>query len=150
MKRIILIIFGVFLYITAQAQQGDRLVDSVGNLVYQYNRSATYLEPGKCKVTVTIVNGYRQLGVSFRQEVFRSQLQWQETVGGDTTEMPNIKVITANLKPNETVAWTFIYQNKSAKKDRSIDLEKSCFMLLNDEFEVKKQVLQETVIKLAN
>ena len=42
------------------------------------------------------------IGVSFRQEVFRSKLQWQETVGGDTTEMPNIKVITANLKPNET------------------------------------------------
>ena len=148
MKRIILIIFGVILYITAQAQQGDRLVDSVGNLVYQYNRSATYLEPGKCKVTVTIVNGYRQLGVSFRQEVLRSQLQWQETVGGDTTEMPNIKVITANLKPHETVAWTFVYQNKSAKKDRSIDLEKSCFMLLNDEYLVTKKVLPETVVKV--
>jgi hypothetical protein len=36
------------------------------------------------------------------------------------------------------------------KKDRSIDLEKACFMLLNEEYEVKKQVLPETVIKLAN
>lgn len=148
MKRIILIIFGVILYITAQAQQGDRLVDSVGNLVYQYNRSATYLEPGKCKVTVTIVNGYRQLGVSFRQEVFRSQLQWQETIGGDTTQTANIKIITANLAPNETIAWTFIYQNKTTKKDKSIDLEKSCFMLLNEEYLVTKKVLPETVVKI--
>jgi hypothetical protein len=150
MKRLVSLLLCIFLVVVAYAQQGDRLVDSMGNLVYQYNRSATYLEPGKCKVTVTIVNGNKQLGVSFRQEVFRSQLQWQETVGGDTTEMPNIKVITANLKPNETVAWTFVYQNKSAKKDRSIDLEKSCFMLLNDEYLVTKKVLPETVIKLAN
>lgn len=148
MKKLTLLLIGCLLSLFTFAQQGDRLVDSVGNLVYQYNRSATYLEPGKCKVTVTIVNGYRQLGVSFRQEVFRSKLQWQETVGGDTTEMPNIKVITANLKPNETVAWTFVYQNKSAKKDRSIDLEKSCFMLLNDEYLVTKKVLPETVVKV--
>lgn len=147
MKKFFILIICGLLSVFSYAQQGDRLVDSVGNLVYQYNRSATYLEPGKCKVTVTVVNGYKQLGVSFRQEVFRSQLQWQETIGGDTTQMPNIKVITANLAPNETIAWTFIYQNNNCKKDKSIDLEKSCFMLLNDEFEVKKQVLPETVVK---
>ena len=148
MKRLVSLLLCIFLVIVAYAQQGDRLVDSVGNLVYQYNRAATYLEPGKCKVTVTVVNGYKQLGVSFRQEVFRSQLQWQETLGGDTTQTANIKIITANLAPNEAVAWTFIYQNNSMKKDKSIDLEKSCFMLLNDEFEVKKQVLPETVVKV--
>lgn len=150
MKRLVSLLLCIFIVVVAYAQQGDRLVDSMGNLVYQYNRSATYLEAGKCKVTVTIVNGNKQLGVSFRQEVFRSQLQWQETTKGDTTQTDNIKIITANLAPNEAVAWTFIYQNKTTKKDKSIDLEKSCFMLLNDEFEVKKQVLQETVIKLAN
>ena len=150
MKRLFPLLVCFVMVAVAYAQQGDRLVDSMGNLVYQYNRSATYLEPGKCKVTVTIVNGYKQLGVSFRQEVFRSQLLWQETIGGDTTQTANIKIITANLAPNEAVAWTFIYQNNSSKKDKSIDLEKSCFMLLNDEFEVKKQVLPETVIKLTN
>ena len=148
-KYFILLICGL-LSVFSYAQQGDRLVDSMGNLVYQYNRSATYLEPGKCRVTVTIINGYQQLGVSFRQEVFRSKLEWEETNPGDTTQLPNIKVITANLTPNETCAWTFIYQNNSMKKDKSIDLEKSCFMLLTDEFEVKKQVLPETVVKLAN
>ena len=148
-KYFILIICGL-LSVFSYAQQGDRLVDSVGQLLYQYNRAATYLEPGKCKVTVTIINGYQQLGISFRQEVFRSKLQWQETTGGDTTQMPNIKVITANLAPNETIAWSFIYQNNNCKKDKSIDLEKACFMLLNEEYEVKKQVLPETVIKLAN
>ena len=147
MKKFFLFLFSISLLLATYAQQGDRLVDSLGNFVYQYNRSATYLEPGKCKVTVTIVNGYRQLGVSFRQEVFRSKLQWQETIGGDTTETANIKIITANLAPNETVAWTFIYQNNSCKKDKSIDLEKSCFMLLNDEYLVTKKVLPETVIK---
>ncbi len=148
-KYFILIICGL-LSVFSYAQQGDRLVDSVGQLLYQYNRAATYLEPGKCKVTITIINGYQQLGISFRQEVFRSKLQWQETTGGDTTQMPNIKVITANLAPNETIAWSFIYQNNNCKKDKSIDLEKACFMLLNEEYEVKKQVLPETVIKLAN
>lgn len=147
MKKFFILLICGLLTVFTYAQQGDRMVDSVGKLVYQYNRSATYLEPGKCKVTITIINGYQQLGVSFRQEVFRSDLQWQETTGGDTTQMPNIKVITANLAPNETIAWTFIYQNNSMKKDKSIDLEKSCFMLLNDEFEVKKQVLPETVVK---
>ena len=148
MKKFFILIICGLLSVFSFAQQGDRLVDSVGQLLYQYNRAATYLEPGKCKVTVTIINGYQQLGVSYRQEVFRSNLQWQETTGGDTTQMPNIKVITANLAPNETIAWTFIYQNNNCKKDKSIDLEKSCFMLLNDEFEVKKQVLPETVAKV--
>lgn len=150
MKNYFILLICGLLSVFTYAQQGDRLVDSMGNLVYQYNRSATYLEPGKCRVTVTIINGYQQLGVSFRQEVFRSKLEWEETNLGDTTQLPNIKVITANLAPNETCAWTFIYQNNSMKKDKSIDLEKSCFMLLTDEFEVKKQVLQETVVKLAN
>ena len=147
MKKIFILLVFSLLYTFIYAQQGDRLVDSTGNLVYQYNRSATYLEPGKCKVTITIINGYRQLGVSFRQEVFRSKVEWEETQHGDTTQLPNIKIITANLAPNETLAWTFIYQNKTCKKDKSIDLEKSCFMLLTDEFEVKKQVLPETVVK---
>ena len=148
MKNFFILIICGLLSVFSFAQQGDRLVDSVGQLLYQYNRAATYLEPGKCKVTVTIINGYQQLGVSYRQEVFRSNLQWQETTGGDTTQMPNIKVITANLAPNETIAWTFIYQNNNCKKDKSIDLEKSCFMLLNEEYEVKKQVLPETVVKV--
>ena len=148
MKRLVSLLFCIFLLLASYAQQGDRLVDSLGNFVYQYNRSANYLEPGKCKVTVTIVNGNKQLGVSFRQEVFRSKLQWQETIGGDTTETANIKIITANLAPNETVAWTFIYQNNTTKKDKSIDLEKSAFMLLNDEYLVTKKVLPETVVKI--
>ena len=92
MKRLVSLLLCIFLVVVAYAQQGDRLVDSMGNLVYQYNRSATYLEPGKCKVTVTIVNGNKQLGVSFRQEVFRSQLQWQETVGGDTTFQKSLQI----------------------------------------------------------
>ena len=148
MKRLVSLLFCFSLLLVSYAQQGDRLIDSLGNFVYQYNRSASYLEPGKCKVTVTIVNGNKQLGVSFRQEVFRSKLQWQETIGGDTTETANIKIITANLAPNETVAWTFIYQNNSCKKDKSIDLEKSCFLLLNDEYLVTKKVLPETVVKV--
>lgn len=148
MKKFVSLIVCTFMFVAACAQQGNRLVDSVGNLVYQYNRSATCFEPGKCKVTVTIVNGYRQLGISFRQEVFRSRLQWEETIGGDTSQTANVKIITANLAPNESLAWTFIYQNNSCKKDKSIDLEKSCFMLLNEEFEVKKQVLPEMVVKV--
>ena len=149
MKKLLFLTFCCLISVLGYAQ-GDRLVDSVGNLLYQYNRSATYLEPGKCKVTVAIVNGYKQLGVSYRQEVFRSKVEWQETERGDTSKLPNIEVITANLAPNETIAWTFVYQNKSMKKDKSIDLEKACFMLLNEEYEVKKQVLPETVVKLAN
>jgi hypothetical protein len=147
MKKLVLLFICITFTTIACSQQGDRLVDSSGNLVYQYNRSATWIGPGQCKVTITVVNGYKQLGVSYRQEVFRSQLQWMETDGGDTTQMPNIKVITANLAPNEMVAWTFTYRNKSSKKDKSIDLEKSCFMLLNEEYNVTKKVLPETVVK---
>ena len=150
MKKLVLLFLCILFTTVAYSQQGNRLVDSTGNLVYQYNRSATYYAPGQCKVTITIVNGYKQLGVSYRQEVFRSKVTWQEIEHGDTSKLPNIEIITANLAPNESVAWTFIYQNKSTKKDRSIDLEKACFMLLNEEYEVKKQVLPETVIKLAN
>lgn len=150
MKKFFILLICGLLTVFTYAQQGDRLVDSVGNLVYQYNRSASYLEPGKCKVTVTIINGYQQLGISYRQEIFRSKLEWENTNRGDTSQLSNIKVITANLAPNETLVWTYIYQNKTCKKDKSIDLEKACFMLLNEEFEVKKQVVPETVIKLAN
>ncbi len=147
MRKLALLLLCILFITTVSAQQGDRLVDSTGNLVYQYNRSVSWLETGKCKVTVTFINGYKQLGVSFRQEVFRSKLQWVETDRGDTTQMPNIKVITANMAPNETLVWSFIYRNKSGKKDRSVDLEKSCFMLLDEEYRVTKKVLPETVVK---
>ena len=149
MKKLLILSLCCLISLLVHAQ-GDRIVDSVGNLLYQYNRSASYYAPGQCKVTITIVNGYKQLGVSYRQEVFRSKVTWQEIEHGDTSNISNIEIITANLAPNESVAWTFIYQNKSMKKDRSIDLEKACFMLLNEEYEVTKQALPETVIKLAN
>ena len=120
----------------------------MGNLLYQYNRTTSYTAPGQCKVTITIINGYRQLGISYRQETFRSKLTWENTEHGDTSKFANIEVITANLAPKETLVWSFFYQNKTTKKDKSIDLEKACFMMLNDEFEVKKQVLPETVVKV--
>lgn len=150
MKKLISLVFCCMIFALVHAQQGDRMVDSVGNLIYQYNRSTSYISPGQCKVTITIINGNRQLGISYRQEIFRSKLSWENTEHGDTSKLANIEIITANLAPQENRVWTFNYQNKSIKKDKSIDLEKACFMLLTDEFEVKKQVLPETVIKLAN
>lgn len=150
MRKLLSLVFCCLIFVLTHAQQGNRMVDSVGNLVYQYNRSATYTAPGQCKVTITIINGNKQLGISYRQEVFRSKLSWENTEHGDTSKLANIEIITANLAPKETAVWTFLYRNKAIKKDRSIDLEKSAFMLLTDEFEVKKQVLPETVIKLAN
>ena len=150
MKKLTALVLCCLIFVLAHAQQGDRMVDSVGNLLYQYNRSTSYIAPGQCKVTITIINGYQQLGISYRQETFRSKLRWEETEHGDTSKLANIEVITANLAPKETLVWTFVYQNKTVKKDKSIDLEKSCFMLLTDEFEVKKQVLPETVVKFAN
>lgn len=146
MKKLIflLAIFLIFLNVSAQ---GDRLLDSNGHLIYQYNRTVSYVASGVCKVNIVFLNSAQQMGVSFRQEVFDSRLQWLEISTGDTSNLSNIKVITANLAPGESVSWTFNYYNKKIRKDKLVDLEKSCIMLLNKDLEVTKKILPATTVK---
>lgn len=137
----------IFLVLNQLSAQGDRVVDADGRLVYQYNRTISYLAPGVCKVNVVFLNAAQQMGVSYRQEVFDSRLEWAETAAGDTSSMKNIKVITANLAPGESVSWTFIYRNKKIRKDKLVNLERACFMLLNKDYEVNKIILPATTVK---
>lgn len=146
MKKTLLIIIICLLTVSLYAQ-GDRIVDSVGNLIYQYNRTANYYAPGQCKVTVTFVNGRQQLGISFRQEVFKSQVEWTDIDHGDTSKLQNIEIITANLAPNESVAWSYIYKNKHCRKDKAVDLERAGFMILDKDFVVTKKIIPEKLVK---
>lgn len=146
MKRTLFLIFICIISLSMDAQS-ERALDSAGNLMYQYNRTASYTGSGHCKVTVVFVNGNRQLGISYRQEVFGSNLRWTGTAQGDTSKLANIEVITANLAPNTSVAWTFDYQNKVCKKDKSINLERAGFLLLSDDAIVTKKIIPQIVVK---
>lgn len=146
MKKTLFFIIICLLTVSLYAQ-GDRIVDSVGNLIYQYNRTANYYAPGQCKVTVTFVNGRQQLGISFRQEVFKSQVEWTDIDHGDTSKPQNIEIITANLAPNESVAWSYIYKNKHCRKDKAVDLERAGFMILDKDFVVTKKIIPEKSVK---
>lgn len=147
MKKTTLFLVIICLLSISLYAQGDRVVDSVGNLVYQYNRTANYLAPGQCKVTVTFVNGKQQLGISYRQEVFKSNVEWTDIDRGDTSKLQNIEVITANLAPNETIAWSFIYTNKNFRKDKAIDLERAGFLILDKDFVVTKKIIPAKLVK---
>lgn len=127
--------------------QSERAVDSLGHLLYKYDRKVSYIGSGTCLVTVTLVNGERPRAVSYRQEVFRSNLTWTDTTGGEISKQNNIDIITANLAPGDSVSWKFKYENISDKKKGIANLERSCFFFLDENNVIEKKILPEKQVK---
>lgn len=146
MKQLYLFLLLCFGAVFAWAQS-EKAVDNQGNLLYKYDRQVLYIGSGTCQVTVVIVNGGQPRAVSYRQEVFRSNLTWTDTVGGEISKQDNIDIITANLAPGDSVSWKFKYENKTGKKKGIANLERSCFFFLDENNVIEKKILPEKQIK---
>lgn len=137
----------ICLLVLGSFAQSNRKLDSLGNMLYQYSRVSGNIGGGKCNTTISFVNGPHQLAVSYRQEVFRSELTWTSVDRGETSKQPDIEIVTVNLAPNESISWKFTYRNKHPRKDGKTVVERSCFMLLSEDYVIDKQTLPEIVVQ---
>ena len=139
MKRFLTLLFFI-LTISLQAQSG-RFVDSTGTFKWQYHRSVVKDAQiaNSLIVTIVFINGNEQTAVSYRQEIFQSSIEWIETEGGSIDREGKVEFITVNIAPHNSFVWKFRVMNVPRNKDMSIDLEKASFLIMNEQFKVRKE-----------
>ncbi|MCL2246486.1 MAG: hypothetical protein FWC10_05165 [Lentimicrobiaceae bacterium] len=123
--------------------QNNRLTNENGQLLWQYSQTLTQPNENSDTLWVTFVftNGINQTAITLRQELFYSQIQWIETSGMQAEKEDRVEFLTANLAPNQSIIWR--YALKSKKVDKDLLLEKSALLIMNDAFEVRKEVIPE-------
>ena len=123
--------------------QNNRLTNEKGQLLWQYNQTVTVDEknPNTLLVTFVFINGINQTALSLRQELFHSQIAWLDTANIQTGKEERVEFLTANLAPNQSVVWKYALQTKLTGKE--LILEKSAVLIMNEEFEVRKEVIPE-------
>ncbi len=131
--------FLILFYALSVFSQGDRVLDKQGNLLYQYHRSAVPdpENPGSLIVTFVFGNGNRPNAISLRQEKMYANVQWLDTANAATGTEEIVASITANLKPNESVTWKYVFIPQK-KNSKTIHLECAALLIMNERFEIKK------------
>lgn len=129
--------------------QSSGFVDSLGVFQWQYHRSVykNAKDTSSAVVVIVFINGAHHSAISYRQELKNSTLHWEEKERGITGDDGYVKFITAKLKPNEAIVWRFTIKNNILKKDNSIDLEKGAILIMDENFNVKKEKFAEQIIK---
>lgn len=142
-----LAIVALFLFsISALYSQSNRYLDSTGTFHWQYHYCVVrdYPDTTKALVTFVFVNGEKQTAISLRHECFHSKIDWIEMEEGTLTSEEKVESLTANLAPNQAVVWRFRTSSGSGK--RSISVEESAILIMNEEFVVLKERLPAQVI----
>lgn len=127
----------------ALSAQSDRCVDNTGKLLYQYNRTIEKINETQLLVTFIFINGTEQTAISLRQETMSGTVIWQSTALGQTEHDVIVDLCTANLAPNQSVSWKYIYTPKKESKEPAI--ERSALMIMQDDYQVKKIMLPTTI-----
>lgn len=146
-RHLILIIFLLSIVYTSFSQS-NRRVGERGELLWQYHQSAQIdaQNPNSILVTLVIVNGKYQTAFKLRQELFKSKIEWLETENAEIGLDGKVCFITANIKPEQASVWK--YRISNYKKEKEILLEKSAILIMNESFEVIKEIFPERVIKM--
>ena len=135
MKNIIFLF--LFLLPAVAFAQSDRKVDSHGNLLYQYQRTAS--EPcdtcTELKVTFLFVNGNRPAAISFRQETLDTKVRWIDISGGTAGHEEVVDFVTANLEPNQTITWSYAVSAKIGKVSAP---EQAALLIMDEKYGVEK------------
>jgi hypothetical protein len=123
--------------------QSNRLTNEKGQLLWQYNQIVHVDEQNQKTIHISFVfiNGVNQTAISLRQELFYSQIEWLETDNIKIEKDDMVEFITANLAPHQSVVWKYILKPKIINKE--LLLEKSAVLIMNEEFEVRKEVIPE-------
>jgi len=125
------------------AAQNNRLTNEKGQLLWQYNQSVTIDEtqPNTVVVTFVFINGIKQTAITFRQELFYSQIEWLETATLQAEQEERVESVTANVAPNQSFVFKYVLKTKVIEKE--LLLEKSALLIMNEEFEIQKEMIPE-------
>ena len=122
--------------------QNNRLTNEKGQLLWQYNQNVTVDEKqNSFVVTFVFINGINQTAFSLRQDLFNSQIEWLETSEIQVEKEEHVDFLTANLAPHQSVVIK--YEIKTKLIDKELLLEKSALLIMNEEFEVRKELIPE-------
>jgi len=143
MRKLIFIIIIFISTISIIFAQNNRLTNEKGQLLWQYNQNITIDEenPNTILVTFIFINGLNQTAISLRQELFNSQIEWLDIAGIQPGKEERVEFLTANLLPNQSVIWKYALNTKPVNKE--LVLEKSALLIMNEDFEVRKEVIPE-------
>jgi len=123
--------------------QSNRLTNEKGQLLWQYNQTVTVDEknPNTLLVTFVFINGINQTAISLRQELFNSQIEWLNTDSIQIEKEERVEFLTANLAPHQAVVWKYALKTKLV--DGELILERSAILIMNEDFEVRKEAIPE-------
>ncbi|MCL1850438.1 MAG: hypothetical protein FWF70_03390 [Bacteroidetes bacterium] len=123
--------------------QNNRLTNNEGQLLWQYNQIVHIDEqnPNTIRVSFIFINGVNQTAISLRQELFNSQIEWTEISNSKAEKEDRVEFLTTNLAPNQSVIWRYVLKTKTINKE--LILEKSALLIMNADFEVRKEIIPE-------
>ena len=130
-------------FITASFGQSNRLTNENGQLLWQYNQFIYLDEDNQntMKVSFVFINGINQTAISLRQELFNSAIAWVDTAEIKVGKEDRVAFLTTNLAPHQSVVWKYCLKNNKGNKE--LLLEKSALLIMNEEFEIRKEIIPE-------
>ena len=143
MKKISWFIIAFYLMIIVVFGQSNRLTNENGQLLWQYNQ-IVYLdkeEQNTMKVSFVFINGINQTAISLRQELFNSTITWIDTTDIQAEKEGGVGFLTANLAPHQSIVWTYTLKNNKVSKELLV--EKSALLIMNEDFEIRKEIIPE-------
>ena len=133
----------IFFTISTTYAQNNRLTNDDGQLLWQYNQS-TSQNPAKSDtifVTFVFTNGIQQTAISLRQEFFNSTLGWLETTNIQVEKEDWVEFLTVNVPPHQSFVWKYYLKTKPV--DKELILERSALLIMNEDFEIRKEIIPE-------
>jgi len=146
-KRFFFIIFWLIFLLTVSISitfgQSNRLTNENGQLLWQYNQIVIQDKenPNIIKVSFVFINGINQTAISLRQEVFNSAIVWVDTANMQIGKEDRVEFITSNLAPHQSIVLKYNLSN--IKIDKELLFEKSALLIMNEEFEIRKEKIPE-------
>lgn len=146
MKKFLVFLLIVLWSIPSSWAQKDSILDTEGNLLYQYERTVEQAleNPRKAIVTFYFKNGIEQRAITYRQEKLVSKLEWVKKGKSLVEKEKIVEKIIVNLKPGEEIEWKLLIQYNTKK--RKAIVEKAALLLMNEQFEVTKIVFDEVLL----
>jgi len=134
-------LFSVFCSFSIFAQS-NRLTNEKGQLLWQYNQNVVVDEKqNSFLVTFVFINGINQTAISLRQDLFNSQIEWLETCDVQIENEDRVDYLTFNLAPHQSVVIKYAIKTKLL--DQELLLEKSAILIMDENFEVRKELISE-------
>ena len=149
MKKIFLITFLTTIILSIYSQS-NRLTTEKGELLWQYSQHVEIDEnnPNTVAVTFVFINGIKQTAISLRQERFLSEISWLETANHQVEKEERVDFITANLAPKDSLVLKYTLQQAHKLKKDEILAERAAILIMNEEFEIIKEIIPEQKFEL--